>query len=95
MPNQCFREEVLPDIQSKPYLAQLEAVSSHAIMCHLKDTHLSTASFQVGSDEMSPPDLLQTKQPQIPQPHSDAMFSSPLTSSVAVLCTPSSDPVSL
>ncbi|KAK4820738.1 hypothetical protein QYF61_004419 [Mycteria americana] len=72
----CTRhsEVKFPNIQSKPPLAQLEAVSSRPITCYLgeeTDTHLSTPSFQavVESDEVSPqPPFLQAKQPQFPQP---------------------------
>ncbi|KAK4824404.1 hypothetical protein QYF61_014715 [Mycteria americana] len=52
-----FSEEKFPNIQSKPPLAQLEAISSHPITCYLgeeTDPHLSTTSFQA-------------KQPQFPQ----------------------------
>ncbi|KAK4824318.1 LOW QUALITY PROTEIN: hypothetical protein QYF61_013593 [Mycteria americana] len=67
-------EEKLPNIQSKPPLAQLEAISSHPITCYLgeeTDPHLSTTSFQavVESNKVSPqPPFLQAKQPQFPQP---------------------------
>ncbi|KAK4831319.1 hypothetical protein QYF61_016808 [Mycteria americana] len=67
-------EEKFPNIQSKPPLAQLEAISSCPITCYLgeeTDPHLSTASFQVvvESDEVSPqPPFLQAEQPQLPQP---------------------------
>ncbi|KAK4815153.1 hypothetical protein QYF61_017594 [Mycteria americana] len=57
-------EEKFPKIQSKPPLAQLEAISRDR-------PHLSTASFQaaVESDEVSPqPPFLQAEQPQVPQP---------------------------
>ncbi|KAK4826774.1 hypothetical protein QYF61_011401 [Mycteria americana] len=50
-------EEKFPNIQSKPPLAQLEAISSCPITCYLgeeTDPHLSTTSFQA-------------KQPQFPQ----------------------------
>ncbi|KAK4810511.1 hypothetical protein QYF61_004291 [Mycteria americana] len=53
-----FSEEKFPNIQSKPPLAQLEAISSRPIICYLGeeiDPHLSTTSFQA-------------KQPQFPQP---------------------------
>ncbi|KAK4826058.1 hypothetical protein QYF61_004173 [Mycteria americana] len=53
-----FSEVKFPNIQSKPPLAQLEAISSCPITCHLgeeTDPHLSTTSFQA-------------KQPQFPQP---------------------------
>ncbi|KAK4826053.1 hypothetical protein QYF61_004168 [Mycteria americana] len=69
-----FSEEKFPNIQSKPPLAQLEAISSCPIPCYLgeeTDPHLSTTSFQavVESDEVSPqPPFLQAKQPQVPQP---------------------------
>ncbi|KAK4818289.1 hypothetical protein QYF61_010431 [Mycteria americana] len=51
-------EVTFPNIQSKPPLAQLEAISSCPITCYLgeeTDPHLSTASFQA-------------EQPQFPQP---------------------------
>ncbi|KAK4827132.1 hypothetical protein QYF61_014526 [Mycteria americana] len=44
-----WREEIFPNIQSKPPLAQLEAISSRPITCYLgeeTDPHLSTTSFQ-------------------------------------------------
>ncbi|KAK4810953.1 hypothetical protein QYF61_013361 [Mycteria americana] len=53
-----FSEEKFPNIQSKPPLAQLEAISSCPIACYLgeeTDTQLSTTSFQA-------------KQSQLPQP---------------------------
>ncbi|KAK4815837.1 hypothetical protein QYF61_008440 [Mycteria americana] len=69
-----FREVKFPNIQSKPPLAQLEAISSHPITCYLgeeTDPHLSTTSLQVvvESHKVSPqPPFLQAKQPQLPQP---------------------------
>ncbi|KAK4816266.1 LOW QUALITY PROTEIN: hypothetical protein QYF61_014338 [Mycteria americana] len=69
-----FSGEKFPNIQSKPPLVQLEAISSHPITCYLgeeADPHLSTTSFQVvvGSKKVSPqPPFLQPKQPQLPQP---------------------------
>ncbi|KAK4815496.1 hypothetical protein QYF61_003054 [Mycteria americana] len=69
-----FSEVKFPNIQSKPPLAQLEAISSHPITCYLgeeTDPHLSTTSCQavVESDKVSPqPPFLHTKQPQFPQP---------------------------
>ncbi|KAK4825284.1 LOW QUALITY PROTEIN: hypothetical protein QYF61_026129 [Mycteria americana] len=68
-----FSEDIFPNIQSKPPLVQLEAVSSHPIVCYLgeeTDPHLSTTSFQVAveSNKVSPqPPFLQAKQPQFPQ----------------------------
>ncbi|KAK4830880.1 hypothetical protein QYF61_013809 [Mycteria americana] len=53
-----FSEVKFPNIQSKPPLAQLEAISSRPITCYLGEEtnpHLSTTSFQA-------------KQPQLPQP---------------------------
>ncbi|KAK4823617.1 hypothetical protein QYF61_004220 [Mycteria americana] len=67
-------EEKFPNIQSKPPLAQLEAISSCPITCYLGEetkTHLCTTSFQVvvESDKVSPqPPFLQAKQSQLPQP---------------------------
>ncbi|KAK4817040.1 hypothetical protein QYF61_026166 [Mycteria americana] len=74
MPDNPFSEVTFPNIQSKPPLAQLEAISSHPITCYLgeeTDPHLSTTSFQavVESDKVSPqPPFLQAEQPQLPQP---------------------------
>ena len=51
MPDHSFCKEIFPNIQSKPPLTQLEAVSSHPITCYLGEetnTHLATTSFQVG-----------------------------------------------
>ena len=45
-----FGEEMFPNIQSKPPLAQLKAISSGPISCYLgkeTNTHLSSTSFQV------------------------------------------------
>ncbi|KAK4830776.1 hypothetical protein QYF61_013609 [Mycteria americana] len=67
-------EEIFPNTQSKPPLAQLEAISSCPITCYLgeeTDPHPSTTSFQVvvESDKVSPQlPFLQAKQPQFPQP---------------------------
>ncbi|KAK4824291.1 LOW QUALITY PROTEIN: hypothetical protein QYF61_013036 [Mycteria americana] len=69
-----FSEVKFPNIQSKPPLVQLEAISSHPITCYLgeeTDPHLSTPSFQVvvESNKVSPqPPFLQAKQSQLPQP---------------------------
>ncbi|KAK4827693.1 LOW QUALITY PROTEIN: hypothetical protein QYF61_020827 [Mycteria americana] len=69
-----FSKEIFPNIQPKPLLMQLEAISSRPITCYLgkeTNTHLTTTSFQVvvESDKVSPePPLLQTKQSQFPQP---------------------------
>ncbi|KAK4828748.1 hypothetical protein QYF61_000739 [Mycteria americana] len=69
-----FSEEKFPNIQSKPPLAQLEAISSHPITCYLgeeTDPHLATTSFEavVESHKVSPqPPFLQAEQPQLPQP---------------------------
>ncbi|KAK4823665.1 LOW QUALITY PROTEIN: hypothetical protein QYF61_005017 [Mycteria americana] len=74
MPDNPCSEEIFTHIQSKPPLAQLEAISSHPIACYLGEeahTHLTTTSFQVvvESDKVSPqPPFLQAKQPQFPQP---------------------------
>ena len=73
MLDHTFGEEIFPNIQSKPPLAQLEAVSSCPITCYLEeetDNHLATSSFQVVAENYKvfpdPPFLL-TKQPQFPQ----------------------------
>jgi len=88
MPDHSFRKEIFPNIQSKPPLTQLEAIASHLTTCYLEedtDPHLTTTSFQVAvkSEKVSPqPPLLQTKQPQSPQP----LLVRP------VLCTPHQAP---
>ncbi|KAK4814535.1 hypothetical protein QYF61_022254 [Mycteria americana] len=67
-------KKIFPNIQSKPPMVQLEAISSCPITCYLgeeTDPHLSTTSFQVvvESNKVSPqPPLLQAKPPQLPQP---------------------------
>ncbi|KAK4814498.1 hypothetical protein QYF61_020860 [Mycteria americana] len=69
-----FSEVKFPNIQSKPPLAQLEAISSRPTTCYLgeeTDPHLSTTFFQVvvESNKVSPqPPFLQATQPQFPQP---------------------------
>ncbi|KAJ7400308.1 hypothetical protein BTVI_106655 [Pitangus sulphuratus] len=74
MPNYPFCEELLPDVQPKPPLAQLKTVSScPAASCsgEERDPYLATIFCQVvvESDEVSPePPRLQAKQPQLPQP---------------------------
>ncbi|KAK4810753.1 hypothetical protein QYF61_007727 [Mycteria americana] len=68
-----FSEEKFPNIQSKPPLAQLEAISSCPITCYLgeeTDPHLSTTSFQVAVESIKvshQPPFLQAKQSQLPQ----------------------------
>jgi len=73
MPGHSFSEEMFPNIQSEPPLAQLEAIASRRIASYLGEetnTCLATTSLQVAvdSNKVSPqPPLLQTKQPQLPQ----------------------------
>jgi len=50
MPDRSFSKEIFPNIQSKPPLTQLEAISSRPIASYLGEetnTCLTTASFQV------------------------------------------------
>jgi len=67
-----LREGILPNIQSKPVLQNLETVSLCLIACHWRkeaETLLTAVSFQevVEIDEVFPQLLLlQTKQPQFP-----------------------------
>ncbi|KAK4830127.1 LOW QUALITY PROTEIN: hypothetical protein QYF61_008554 [Mycteria americana] len=88
-----FGEEIFPNIQSKPPLAQLEAISSRPITCYLgeeTDPHLATISFQVvvESDKVSPqPPFLQAKQPQFPQ----LLLIRLLLQTLHQLCCPSLD----
>ncbi|KAK4827220.1 hypothetical protein QYF61_015248 [Mycteria americana] len=73
MLDNTFHEEIFPNIQSKPPLVQLEAISSCSMACYLGEetnTHLATTSFQVvvESNKVSPqPPFLQAKQPHFPQ----------------------------
>jgi len=49
MLDNLFSEDIFPNSQSKPPLAQPEAVSSLRIPCYLgkeTNTHLTTTSFQ-------------------------------------------------
>ena len=68
-----FSKEIFPNIQSKPPLVQLKAISSRPTACYLGEetnTHLAKTSFQVAveSDKVSSqPPFLQSKQPQFPQ----------------------------
>ncbi|KAK4811179.1 hypothetical protein QYF61_019810 [Mycteria americana] len=53
-----FGEEIFPNIQSKPPLVQLEAISSCLMACYLgeeTDTHLATTSFQAEQPQLSEP----------------------------------------
>jgi len=59
MPDHSFSKEFFSNIQSKPPLTQLEAVSSHPIASYLGEetnTHLTTTSFQgiVESNKVPP-----------------------------------------
>ena len=62
-------------MQFKPSPKQFEAISCHPIASYLGEetsTRITTTSFQVvvESDKVRPqPPLLQTEQPQFPQPH--------------------------
>ncbi|KAK4809926.1 LOW QUALITY PROTEIN: hypothetical protein QYF61_023413 [Mycteria americana] len=66
-----FGEEIFPNIQSKPPLEQLEAISSRPITCDLGE-ETDPTSLQPPFrpfDEVSPqPPFLQAEQPQVPQP---------------------------
>ncbi|KAK4816192.1 hypothetical protein QYF61_012657 [Mycteria americana] len=56
-----FSEEKFPNIQSKPPLTQLEAISSCPITCYLgeeTDPHLSTTSFQATQSQLPQPLLI-------------------------------------
>jgi len=74
MSDHSLSKEIFPNIHSKPPLTQLEAIASHPMTSYLGEetnTCLITISFQVvlESNKVLPqPPLLQTKQPQLPQP---------------------------
>ncbi|KAK4823336.1 hypothetical protein QYF61_001613 [Mycteria americana] len=56
-----FSEEIFPNIQSKPPLEQLEAISSRPIACYLGEetnTHLATTSFQAKHHHFPQPLLI-------------------------------------
>ncbi|KAK4823633.1 LOW QUALITY PROTEIN: hypothetical protein QYF61_004366 [Mycteria americana] len=88
-----FSEEIFPNIQSKPPLAQLEAISSCPIACYFGkeiDTHLTTTSFQRAI--RSPLSLLFSRlnNPSSFSCSSSDFCSRPFTSFVALLWTRSS-----
>ena len=66
-----FGEEIFPNIQSKPHLAQLEAISSHHITCYLaKGTDTYYFQVAVESNKVSPqPPFLQTTPVPSATPH--------------------------
>ena len=73
MPDHSFSKDIFPNIQSKPPLMQLEAISSHPLASYLGEEtniHLTTTAFQVVvRGKVSPqPSLLRTKESQLPQP---------------------------
>ena len=74
MPDHSFHKEIFPNVQSEPPLTQLEAIASCPITSYFGEetnTCVSTTSFQVviESNKVPPqPPLLQTEQPQLPQP---------------------------
>jgi len=74
MTDHSCSKEIFPKIQFKFPLMQLEATASRPTASYLGEvtnTCLTTTSFQVAveSDKVSPqPPLLQTEQPQLPQP---------------------------
>ena len=85
--------ELLPDIQAKPPLSHLEAISSHPNTCHLrKETSilLAITSFHIvveSNQVSSQPLFLQTKQPQLPQLLLiTVFFSRPFTSCYCCNC---------
>ncbi|KAK4832035.1 hypothetical protein QYF61_020550 [Mycteria americana] len=93
-----FSEEKFPNIQSKPPLAQLEAISSCPITCYLgeeTDPHLTTTSFQRAI--RSPLSLLFSRlnNPSSLSRSSQDFCSRPFTSFVALLWTRSSTSMSL
>jgi len=73
MSDHSFSKEIVPNIQSKPSLTQLEAIASRPIASYLGEetnTCLTTTSLQgvVESKKVSPqPLLLQTKRSLFPQ----------------------------
>ena len=75
MPDHSFSTEIFHSISHKPPLMQLEAIFSHPSAGYLGEetnTCLTAASFQVAAESKKVPPQpppLQTKQPQLPQPH--------------------------
>jgi len=73
-PDRSSSKEIVPNIQSEPPLMQLEAIASRPITGYLGEEtnpRLTITSFQVAveSEKVPPqPPLLQTEQPQLPQP---------------------------
>jgi len=72
MSDYSLSKEVLPSIQSKHTLTQLQDTASHPITAYLGEetnTCLTTTSFQVVAErnKVALQPLLQTKQSQFPQ----------------------------
>lgn len=70
VPDHGFRAEIVPNVQSKPSLVQLETVSMHPITYHLRKIGQCSPSLQPplrkSQRGMRSP-LSQTEQPQFPQ----------------------------
>ena len=73
MPHHSFGEEIFPNIQTEPSLAQLEAIPSDSISSYEGEEanpYLATTSFQaiVENYNVPKPPLLQSKQSQFLPP---------------------------
>ena len=96
MLNNPFCKEVFSDIQPKPTLVQLEAISPHPVTYEINST-LAVRTFQIleESNKVSPqPPLPHTEQPQFLQSLLIGIFSKAFTSFVALLWTCSSTSMS-
>ncbi|KAK4810832.1 hypothetical protein QYF61_008804 [Mycteria americana] len=93
-----FSEVTFPNIQSKPPLEQLEAISSCPITCNLgedTDPHLSTTSFQRAIRSPLSLRFSRLNNPSSLSRSSSDFCSRPFTSFVALLWTRSSTSMSL
>ncbi|KAF4793078.1 hypothetical protein TURU_114682 [Turdus rufiventris] len=86
--NNPFHEEIPPDVQPEPSLAQLEAIFSHPITCYLGEEanpHLATSFFQAVAEiakfPSDPPFLLD----ELPQ----LLLTEPVLQTLSLLHCPS------
>ena len=72
MPDHSFREEIFPNIQPEPPLAQLQAIPFRSISTYAgeeADSHFTSFQRVLESNKVSPePPRLRTEQSQLPQP---------------------------
>lgn len=90
MPDNLFREEILPSIQSKPPLVELEGISSFPVTCYVgeeTDSYMASPSSQAVVESQGPPwaSFSQLNIPSSLRHCSKDFCSRPFNSYVAVL----------